>query len=369
MDISALPHTIELRRDKLKENVSLRYIDQTRLPSELCFKETDDWQIVVEAIKRLEVRGAPVIGLAGAAAYVLAAFSFTDAENPQQILKQLEPIFHTIVHARPTAVNLFWAVERMRIFATKISSQSADKEVFKDALFNQVKRMEEEDEAANRAIGAHGAALLPENSQILTHCNAGSLATRFYGTALGVVYSAAQEGRIKRVFIDETRPVGQGARLTAWELSRVGIPSTLICDNMAASIMAQGAIDAIIVGADRICRNGDVVNKIGTYGLAVAAHHHKIPFYVAAPQSTIDSTLAEGTQVIIEQRDSAEVTEQTLPGIEVYNPAFDMTPSDLITATITERGVYSVHDNSWTDLIHLAKSFDQKHEVNEKNRK
>lgn len=200
--------------------------------------------------------------------------------------------------------------------------------------------MTREDETANRAMGAHGAALLPHGARVLTHCNAGSLATAFFGTALGVVYAAAEEGKIERVYADETRPVGQGARLTAWELARAGVPVTLICDNMAASVMAQGLVDAVIVGADRITANGDAANKIGTYGLAVLAKHHGIPLYVVAPTSTIDFSLSEGSQIPIEQRRPEEVLAAPIDGVEVYNPAFDVTPAALISKIITEQGVF-----------------------------
>ena len=191
----------------------------------------------------------------------------------------------------------------------------------------------------NRAIGANGAALLPQGCRILTHCNAGSLATYYYGTALGVVYAAAEQGKVERVYADETRPVGQGARLTAWELSRAGVPVTLICDNMAASLMAKGEIDAVVVGADRIAANGDVANKIGTYSVAVLAHEHGIPFYVAAPTSTIDRSIPDGSRIPIEQRAPSEVLPDPIPGVDVYNPAFDVTPARYVTAIITEAGI------------------------------
>ena len=213
-----------------------------------------------------------------------------------------------------------------------------------DALFDFVKQMEAEDEATNRAIGAYGATLLKENSRVLTHCNAGSLATYFFGTALGAVYAAAEQGKIARVYADETRPVGQGARLTTWELSRVGVPVTLICDNMAASLMAQGKVDAVFVGADRIARNGDTANKIGTYGVAVLAHEHGIPFYVAAPSSTIDSSLPDGSGIVIERRTAAEVLAEPIAGVDVWNPAFDVTPARYITKIITENGIFDPAD-------------------------
>ena len=202
------------------------------------------------------------------------------------------------------------------------------------ALFAEAKRMEAEDEAANRAIGAHGAALLRQGNRVLTHCNAGSLATAFYGTALGVVYAAAEQGKIERVYADETRPVGQGARLTSWELARAGVPCTLVCDNM------KGEVDAVIVGADRIAANGDAANKIGTYGVAVLARHHGVPFYVAAPTSTIDPAIADGSGIPIEERDASEVLPVAIEGVDVWNPAFDVTPAGLITRIVTERGAF-----------------------------
>ena len=193
-------------------------------------------------------------------------------------------------------------------------------------------------------MGAFGAELLSPGTRLLTHCNAGSLATSFFGTALGVVYAAAQQGKIARVYADETRPLGQGARLTSWELAQAGVPVTLICDNMAASLMAAGKVDAVVVGADRITRNGDVANKIGTYGVAVLARHHGIPFYVAAPSSTVDLSLKEGSQIPIEQRGADEVLPRPIPGVQVWNPAFDVTPAELVTAIITERGVFAPAD-------------------------
>ena len=205
-------------------------------------------------------------------------------------------------------------------------------------------RIEREDEKVNRAIGAAGAALVPEHARILTHCNAGSLATVFFGTALGVVYAAAEQGKVERVFADETRPVGQGARLTSWELSRAGVPVTVICDNMAASLMGKGMIDFVVVGADRIAANGDVANKIGTYGVAVLAHHHSIPFYVAAPASTFDVSLPDGSAIPIEERYPSEVLPQPIDGVDVYNPAFDVTPAELISGIITEFGVFPPQD-------------------------
>ena len=307
--LERLPRTVDMVSDE--GGVRFRYIDQRRLPGELAYEETADWRVVVEAIKTLAVRGAPAIGIAGAAAVVLG--------GPAEL----------VAAARPTAVNLSWAVAR----ASAALAAGEDGSSFVQAMIAQ-------DEAANRAIGMHGAAVLPDHARVITHCNAGSLATAFYGTALGVIYAAAEQGKIERVFADETRPVNQGARLTVWELARAGVPVTLICDNMAASLMCGRRIDAVIVGADRIAVNGDTANKIGTYGLAIAAKRHGVPFYVAASSSTIDASLARGAAIPIEERTASEVLPDPIEGVEVWNPSFDVTPAELITAIITEHGVF-----------------------------
>ena len=320
-----LPRSVELVRDD--GGVFFRYIDERLLPGELRIEQTDDWAVVVDAIKALAVRGAPAIGLAGASALALCA-----ANDDVDLVEAAT----TIATARPTAVNLKWAVDR-----ALAAIEGLPREEVAPLLFDFVKHMEEEDEATNRAIGENGAALLPAGSRILTHCNAGSLATCYYGTALGIVYSAAAQGKVKRVYADETRPVGQGARLTTWELAQVGVPVTLICDDMAASLMAQGRVDVVIVGADRIARNGDTANKIGTYGVAVLAKEHGIPFYVAAPFSTVDETIADGSGIVIEQRDPDEVLQNAIEGVDVWNPAFDVTPASYIAKVITERGVFT----------------------------
>ncbi len=325
LHLENLPRTVELLEGE--GGPVFHYIDTRLLPYELRRAQTSDWREVVDAVKGLAVRGAPAIGLAGASA--LALWAAYDG-------KLLEEAAETIASARPTAVNLRWAVERA---CTEISDAAEGER--QKVLYDLVKRMEAEDEATNRAIGEHGAALLAPASRILTHCNAGSLATSFYGTALGVVYSAAAQDKIERVYADETRPVGQGARLTAWELAQVGVPTTLICDDMAASLMARGEVDAVIVGADRISRNGDVANKIGTYGVAVLAKEHGIPFYVAAPFSTIDPALASGSGIVIEQRSASEVLPTPIPGVDVWNPAFDVTPARYIAKIVTERGAFS----------------------------
>ncbi len=342
-------------------------LDQAQLPAHEAYICTDDWRRVVRAIQALEVRGAPAIGVAGAAAVALVAFELAGAERASGegtagegasavaagaegtgaapdaagFLASLEEAAHVIAAARPTAVNLEAGVRRAWAEAQALAAVGEQAPATAAALAGLARAMEAEDEAANRAIGANGAALLAPGSRVLTHCNAGSLATAFYGTALGVVYAAAEQGRIARVYADETRPVGQGARLTAWELSRAGVPVTLLCDDMAASAMAQGLVDAVVVGADRIAANGDVANKIGTYGVAVLARHHGIPFYVAAPSATVDPACPDGAAIPIEQRDPGEVLPEPLPGVDVWNPAFDMTPADLVTAVITERGVFA----------------------------
>ena len=320
-----LPRSVELVRDD--GGVFFRYIDERLLPGELRIEQTDDWAVVVDAIKALAVRGAPAIGLAGASALALCAAHGGG---------NLDEAAAVIATARPTAVNLKWAVDR-----ALAAIEGLPCEEVADRLFDEVKKMEDEDERTNRAIGDNGAALLPGGSRVLTHCNAGSLATFFYGTALGIVYSAAAQGKVERVYADETRPVGQGARLTTWELARAGVPVTLICDNMAASLMAQGQVDAVVVGADRIARNGDTANKIGTYAVAILAREHGIPFYVAAPFSTVDAAIADGSGIVIEQRDPREVLPNAIEGVDVWNPAFDVTPAGYIAKIVTEKGAFS----------------------------
>lgn len=327
LHLENVPRTIELI--KSENGTVVRYIDQRVLPGTLCIAETSEWREVVDAVKTLAVRGAPAIGLAGAAALALWAAK-------AKRLDDLEEVAEKVATARPTAVNLQWAVNRA--LAEIEGAAGAD---VAETLYALVKRMEAEDESANRAIGANGAELLETGTRVLTHCNAGSLATCYYGTALGVVYSAAAQGKIERVYADETRPVGQGARLTAWELARAGVPVTLICDDMAASLMAQGGVDAVIVGADRIARNGDTANKIGTYGVAILAREHGIPFYVAAPFSTVDASLTDGSGIVIEQREAGEVLVQPIEGVDVWNPAFDVTPARFITKIVTEKGAFS----------------------------
>lgn len=336
LNLDNLPKTVELKRDG--GEIVFDYIDERLLPGELAIVQTKDWRQVVDAIKTLAVRGAPAIGLAGAAALALWAAQADSFDD-------LDDVAEEIATARPTAVNLRWAIERAKREVGDLAD-TGDCTAAAQALFNLVVLMQEEDEARNRSIGAHGAQLIEPGSRILTHCNAGSLATSFYGTALGVVYAAAEQGKIDRVYADETRPVGQGVRLTTWELARVGIPTTLICDDMAASLMAQGAVDAVIVGADRIARNGDTANKIGTYGVAVLAREHGIPFYVAAPTSTIDLSIPDGSCITIEQRAASEVLPEPISGVDVWNPAFDVTPARYITRIITENGAFAPEELS-----------------------
>jgi methylthioribose-1-phosphate isomerase len=319
----------------------LRLIDQTHLPTEYVEIDCRDVPTLWEAIKLLRVRGAPAIGVAAAYGAVLGARSqgTSDAAAIRRALAEATALLRT---SRPTAVNLFWALDRMDRTAAA-TKESGAAEVL-ERLLAEARDIDDEDRAMCRAIGKAGAALVGSGQGILTHCNAGGLATADYGTALAVVFAAAEAGKRVRVFADETRPLLQGARLTAWELQKRGIPVTLICDNMAAQVMREGKVQMALVGADRIAANGDTANKIGTYGVALLARAHGIPFYVAAPSSTFDLSIPAGSAIPIEQRDPREVTHgfgrQTAPeGVEVYNPAFDVTPAELIAAIITEKGV------------------------------
>jgi methylthioribose-1-phosphate isomerase len=316
-------------------------LDQTRLPVEEVERGYASWEDVAEAIRSLVVRGAPAIGVAAAFGVVLAARQ-SRADHWEGFLADLEEAIKGLGATRPTAVNLFWALERMRRVA--IANRTSSIDALRRRLLEEAQAILDEDVAANRVMGAHGAALVPDGGRVLTHCNAGALATAGYGTALGVVRAAHEQGKLALVWVDETRPVMQGSRLTAWELAREGIPHRLISDVAAAYVMKRGDVDLVVTGADRIAANGDTANKIGTYGLAVLAHHHGIPFYVAAPFSTIDPTVASGAVIVIEERDANEVRgvagRQTAPAASpVFNPAFDVTPAALITAIITERGV------------------------------
>jgi len=317
-------------------------IDQTCLPTEDVERAYDRWEDVAAAIRRLVVRGAPAIGVTAAFGVVLAARA-SAAKEPETLSADLETAMKGLAATRPTAVNLFWALDRMRRTAAPRPGDTV--EAVRDRLEAEARQILDDDIAANRAMGDHGAALVPEHARILTHCNAGALATAGYGTALGVVRSAHREGKVDLVWVDETRPVMQGSRLTAWECVREGIPHRLIADVVAASVMARGDVDLVVTGADRIAANGDTANKIGTYALAVLARHHGVPFYVAAPFSTIDPALPSGSLIPIEERDAAEVRRvadrATAPDASpVFNPAFDVTPASLISAIITERGVF-----------------------------
>jgi methylthioribose-1-phosphate isomerase len=287
------------------------------------------------------VRGAPAIGVAAAMGIALGVKNST-AENGAEFKRDFDEICETIRQTRPTAVNLFWAIQRMREKFESLSGQGIPQ--IKQALMEESQRMHAEDIAANQAMGKHGATLMPSSGGVLTHCNAGALATAGYGTALGVIRAAVEAGKKIHVYADETRPFLQGSRLTAWELMKDGIPTTVISDNMAGVMMQQGKIGAIVVGADRIAANGDVANKIGTYTVAILAKEHGIPFYVAAPISTVDLQTADGSKIPIEQRNKREVShiagKQMVPdGVEIENPAFDVTPAKYVAAIITERGI------------------------------
>ncbi len=317
-------------------------IDQTLLPVELRNIECHDVETVWEAIRSLRVRGAPAIGVA--AAYgVCVGLQTADEQHADRFYGRLAEVVDYLASSRPTAVNLFWALARMRRRGEELRETASPREI-REALLAEARAIHEEDRAMCRQIGQHGAALLTDGQGVLTHCNAGGLATSDYGTALAVFFAAQEAGKQLHVYADETRPLLQGARLTAWELQQRGIDVTLICDSMAAQVMREGRVQAVVTGADRIAANGDSANKIGTYGVALLAAAHDIPFYVAAPSSTFDLSIPDGDHIPIEQRDAREITHgfgrQTAPeGIDVYNPAFDVTPAHLIQAIICERGV------------------------------
>lgn len=329
----------------------LRLLDQRRLPLEIAYVDCQNHGAVASAIKKMVVRGAPAIGSAAAYGLLLAARAFSacsasaacSAEQSfDQFKRQLASAAEELRSTRPTAVNLEWALKRALAAVDRTGSPAEAVQV----LEREAALIASEDIEANRAIGKYGAALVKDGANIITHCNAGALATVDYGTALGVIRAAHEEGKRIHVYADETRPYLQGARLTAWELMQDGIPVTLITDNMAAWVMSFKKADMVIVGADRVAANGDVANKIGTYGLAVLANYHKIPFYVAAPLSSIDLSIESGQNIIIEERDPEEVThvagQQVAPsGVTVFNPAFDVTPAALVTAVITEKGIFS----------------------------
>ena len=320
----------------------LTLLDQTRLPCAVTHIDCRDWRTVAEAIRRLEVRGAPAIGAAAAFGLVLGADEL--AKGGDDFWPGLDRIAADLKKTRPTAVNLFWAIDRMMALAASLGTDVAPSAVV-SALEKEATVIAAEDRDVNRKMSVYGAELFDKPGiSVLTHCNAGALATVAYGTALGVIREAWARGRINRVFADETRPLLQGARLTAWELQQAGIPVTLITDSMAGWVMKKGMVQAVIVGADRIARNGDVANKIGTYSVAVLAREHAIPFYVAAPLSTFDFHINSGEQIPIEERKAEEVTAfhgaRCAPeGVDVFNPAFDVTPGCLVTAIITECGI------------------------------
>ncbi|HKW99432.1 MAG TPA: S-methyl-5-thioribose-1-phosphate isomerase [Bryobacteraceae bacterium] len=330
-------------------------IDQTRLPREERYVTCRNYEEVAEAIRSMVIRGAPAIGVAAAMGIALGVAQ-ADGRN---LDAQFEQICDTLARTRPTAVNLFWAIGRMkRVYAESRALPLAE---LRERLIREAQQIRIEDIAINQAIGRYGAALVPDGKTVLTHCNAGALATAGYGTALGVIRSAVSAGKKIDVFADETRPFLQGARLTVWELQQDRIPATLITDNMAGHFLKSGRIGCVVVGADRIAANGDVANKVGTYSLAVLAKENQVPFFVAAPISTLDLTLASGDEIPIEQRSATEVTHvfgvPVAPeGTAVENPAFDVTPNRYVTAIITERGVARApYEESLKDLGSLQK--------------
>jgi len=319
----------------------VRFLDQTKLPTEEIYVTCKTHEQVADVIRNMVVRGAPAIGVAAAMGIALGVRN-SKADSGGDLKRDFDQICDVIGKTRPTAVNLFWAIRRMQEKFERIRIRPITQ--IKQALIEEAQRMHAEDIAANQAMGSHGATLMPAEGGVLTHCNAGALATAGYGTALGVIRTAVKQGKKLHVYADETRPFLQGSRLTAWELMKDRIPTTVISDNMAGAMMKQGKIGAIVVGADRIAANGDVANKIGTYTVAVLAKEHNIPFYVAAPISTVDLACPDGSKIPIEQRNSREVThiagKQMVPeGVAVENPAFDVTPANYVAAIITERGI------------------------------
>jgi len=347
----ALVNTLEWTDD------GVRFVDQTKLPTEEVYVTCKTYEEVADAIRTMIVRGAPAIGVAAAMGIALGVRDMK-ADDVSAFRRGFGEICRVMGKTRPTAVNLFWAIRRMQKRFDEISSRPM--EWIRRGMVDEALAMYAEDIAANKAMGRNGALLMPSEGCILTHCNAGALATAGYGTALGVIRAAVEDGKQLKVYADETRPFLQGARLTAWELMKDGIDTTLISDNMAGWMMAQGKIDAVIVGADRIAANGDTANKIGTYSVALLAHAHNIPFYVAAPISTVDLDTPTGVGIPIEQRSATEVThlagKQVAPtNVKVENPAFDVTPAKYITAIITERGVAKAPFNeSLRELVHGA---------------
>ena len=320
----------------------LELIDQTLLPTEFTEIACKDVQTVWDAIKQLKVRGAPAIGIAAGYGMVVGLQTVSDSASKEEFFSRLKEVSDYLAGSRPTAVNLFWAIERI----ARTAESNRDKSIaeLKSILLTDAIAIHDEDREMCHAIGRFGAELLKDGQGVLTHCNAGGLATAEYGTALSVFFTAQDVGKNLHIFVDETRPLLQGSRLTAWELQHRQIESTLICDNMAAQVMREGKVQAVVTGADRIARNGDSANKIGTYGVACLAKAHNIPFYIAAPTTTFDLTIESGDEIPIEERASEEITngfnKQTAPdGVNVYNPAFDVTPAELIEALITEKGI------------------------------
>ena len=336
------------------DNGRIKLINQTKLPSELEYIYCSDVECIWDAIKTLKVRGAPAIGIAGALGVVIGIQN-SKAENFEEFEKELNEVTGYLATSRPTAVNLFWALDRMK--KTALSNRSRSVPDLKKLLLETALNILEEDREICRKMASIGAGLLEDGDTVLTHCNAGALATADYGTALGVIYKAAELGKRISVYVDETRPLLQGARLSAWELHREKIDVTLICDNTAAVVMKQGKIKKVLIGADRIASNGDTANKIGSYNIALIADIHSIPFYVVAPTSTLDLSLATGEEIPIEERDGTEVThfsgKSIAPeGIRTYSPAFDVTPSHLITAIVTEKGIaYPPYEESLTEIV------------------
>ena len=357
-----IPRTVEWR------DGAVRMIDQRLLPGKLRFLDCRTVDEVCEAISTLAVRGAPALGASGgygvALACTLAVGPTPESGDAGAVVRAATAAADRLIATRPTAVNLAWGANRVlsaaRAAARSAAGAAGGAEAVRRAALEEAERLAEQDVADNRALGQHGAALVPEGAQVLTHCNAGGLACVGYGTALGVIRAAAETGKAPRVWVDETRPVLQGARLTAWELDRLGIPATLVADVMAGSLMASSDVDLVVVGADRVAANGDVANKIGTYSLAVLAAHHGVPFYVAAPTSTIDLATRTGAQIPVEERSPEEVRKvgrsRLAPaGVAALNRAFDVTPAALVTAIITELGVaHPPYDKSLRRLVEAA---------------
>lgn len=323
-------------------NGVLSFLDQTLLPHEERFRDTTDYQVVAEAIRSLRVRGAPAIGIAAAYGAALSILSPTLADS-RDARRSLDEALAVLAGTRPTAVNLFYALDRIRRAAR--DAEAGTLRELRAAVIAEAVAIHQEDIASCAAIAANGAALLPESCSVLTHCNAGALATGGVGTALGVIIEGYRQGKVRRVYADETRPLLQGSRLTAWELTRAGVPVALLTDSSAGSLLSRAAVQAVVVGADRIALNGDVANKVGTYPLAVLARRHSVPFYVAAPFSTVDRSARSGSEIPIEERDPSEVLEvagrrMAPEGVDVFAPAFDVTPNELVSAIVTELGVY-----------------------------